>query len=103
MADLLSQKEIDDLLNSSISDDTPDAGGSDDAGGPEKTSTSRSKTFSYKENKNVRFAFVYHSPVLKKDTCVYNPEPAMEESEGVHIVRNLDNYVEYLKHRKVGA
>ncbi len=103
MADLLSQKEIDDLLNSSISDDTPAADGSDAAGEPEKTSTSRSKTFSYKKNKNIRFAFAYHSPVLKKDACVYNPEPAMEESEGVHIVRNLDNYVEYLKHRKVGA
>ena len=102
MADLLSQKEIDDLLNSSISDDTP-AADVDAAGASEKTSTHGSKTFSYKKNKNIRFAFAYHSPVIKKHTCIYNPEPTMEEPEGVHIVRSLDNYVEYLKHRKVGA
>ena len=102
MADLLSQKEIDDLLNSSISDDTPAA--DEDVGeAPEKTGTSRTKTYSFKKNKNIRFAFEYHSPVLKKETCVYNPEPAIEESENVHIVRSLDNYVQYLKHRKVGA
>ena len=102
MADLLSQKEIDDLLNSSISDDAPDAGG-EEAGASENVSTSKTKTFSFKENKNVRFAFAYHSPVLKKNSCVYNPAPTIEESDGLHIVRSLDNYVEYVKQKKVGA
>lgn len=103
MADLLSQKEIDDLLNSSISDEASDSADESGSGTQEKRSSSRMKTFSFKKNKNIRFAFPYQSPVLKRNNFVYDPEPTVEETDEVHIVRSVENYVEYVKSKRVGA
>ena len=31
----------------------------------------KEKTYSYKEDRNIRFSFPYHSPVIKKENMVF--------------------------------
>ena len=94
MADLLSQQEIDDLLNSSMSDDEIM-----EEDTHEKLPHER-KIYSYKVYKNSRFSFPYNSPVIKKENIVFNPNPESAELLNKVVVRTLDNYVEYLKNKK---
>lgn len=97
MADLLSQKEIDNLLDSTIS--TVETSDKVDGITEEKVK-SRPKTFAYNKIRNVRFIYTYQSPVIKRETMILNPDPNTVEIEGKIIVRTLENYVKYLKDKK---
>jgi len=96
MADLLSQNEIDNLLNSTITtDDT-----STETGEVTKEKVQiRMRTFSFKRDKNIRFLFPYQSPVIKRENFLFNPGPDKENDENKVVVRSLENYVGYLKHK----
>jgi len=100
MADLLSQNEIDNLLNSSLEEESSSESdvGSDIVG--QEKAIGRSKTFSFKKEKNIRYTFPYHSPVLKKEKVIFNPTPDVEVDESKPVVRSLKNYVEYLNFKK---
>ena len=101
MAELMDQSEIDALLNSSMEDlDAESDSGGDDASessGPGK----KNKIFTFREIKNRRFTFPYHSPVVKQKQFILNPEPDASLPEDVPIVRTLNNYVEYVKRRRI--
>jgi len=97
MGELLSQNEIDDLLGSPMSaEELAEETGEETH---EKPRT-KLKTFNFKQNKNVRFAFPYHSPVIKKENMVFNPETESGNIANKVVVRTLDNYVEFLKNKK---
>jgi len=97
MADLLSQDEIDNLLNSTITAD--ETSKETDEVTKEKVQI-RMKTFSFKKDKNIRFLFPYQSPVIKSGNFLFNPDPDKESDENEVVVRSLKNYVEYLKHSR---
>ena len=95
MADILDQNEIDDLLNESAADENPTEETSEVE--TEAKPRLKSKTYHYKVNKNVRFPVPYHSPVVKKENVVLNPDSEPERSYNKVVVRTLDNYLDYLK------
>ena len=78
----LSQNEIDAIVNP-LPDDSASGG-------------KPGKKFSHKENKNQRFRFEYHSPIVRKSQCVFNPDPRAPPPAGKVVVRTLDNYRQYL-------
>ena len=100
MADLLSQDEIDNLLNSTITADTPDETSNETGEVTKEKVQIRMKTFSFKKDKNIRFLFPYQSPVIKRGNFLFNPDPDKEDDENEVVVRSLKNYVEYLKHNR---
>jgi hypothetical protein len=97
MADLLSQKEIDNLLNSTISAAETSDSVSEVA---EEKVKSRPKTFAHNKVRSVRFTYSYQSPVIKKENLIFNPEPDKVEIGNKVIVRTLDNYIKYLTNKK---
>ena len=97
MADLLSQKEIDNLLNSTISAEETSDKVSEVA---EEKVKSRPKTFAYNKVRKVRFTYQYQSPVIKKENLVFNPDQDTIDFGNKVIVRTLDNYIKYLKNKK---
>ena len=98
MADVLNQNEIDDLLSSSM---TAEDAIEEAVGEETQTKThTKTKTYSFKEDKNVRFAFPYHSPVVRRENMIFNPTPQSENFSSKTVVRTLDNYVKYLKNKK---
>ncbi|NVM04553.1 MAG: hypothetical protein HWN67_19680 [Candidatus Helarchaeota archaeon] len=97
MADLLSQKEIDQLLDSSI---TGDETSKDVVEGVQEKVLVKTKTFSYKMDKNIRFPFPYYSPVIKKENIIFDPSPDVEDVENKVVVRSLKNYIEYSKNKR---
>ena len=94
MADILSQQEIDDLLNSSMSDDEIT-----EEDTYEKVSQ-KLKIYSCKVCKNSRFSYPYNSPVIKKENIVFDPNPESVNLLNKVAVRTIDNYVKYLKNNK---
>ncbi len=100
MADLLSQNEIDNLLNSSLEEESSSESdvGSDIVG--QGKTTGKLKTFSFKKEKNIRYTFPYNSPVLKKENVIFNPGPDAEIDESKPVVRSLKNYVEYINFKR---
>jgi len=101
MAELMDQSEIDALLNSSMEDLDADSesGGDDSSDSP--SSGKKNKIYSHKEMKNRRFRFPYHSPVVKQQQFILNPALDAALPEDVPIVRTLNNYVAYVKHRRL--
>ncbi len=98
MADLLNQNDIDDLLNSSISEESEqDSAG---LGEHEAVSTGRTKTYSFKTNKNIPFSFPYLSPIIKRNKIIFNPNPEIEKDRGKIVVRSLENYSKFLEYKK---
>ncbi len=97
MADLLSQNEIDNLLNSTI---TADETSTETVEITKEKVQIKMRTFSFKKNKNIRFLFPYQSPVIKRGNFLFNPDPDKENDENEVVVRCLKNYVEYLKHNR---
>ena len=97
MADLLSQKEIDNLLNSTISAEETSDSVSEVT---EERGKSRPKTFAHNRVRSVRFTYTYQSPVIKKENLIFNPDPDRDITENKVIVRTLDNYIKYLNNKK---
>ncbi|NVM03012.1 MAG: hypothetical protein HWN67_11785 [Candidatus Helarchaeota archaeon] len=97
MADLLSQDEIDNLLNSTI---TTDETSTETVEGTKEKVQIKMRTFSFKRDKNIRFLFPYQSPVIKRGNFLFNPDPDKENDENKVVVRSLENYVGYLKHNR---
>lgn len=102
MAEILSQNEIDDLLSANIGgDDTPD----DQETAPAKSETipvtegGKRKYFKPQRQRAYRFQNIYKSPVIKKSSMVFNPDPTQKERDEIQIVRTLENYVAHLKHK----
>ena len=104
MADILNQNEIDELLNSSAEAE----GTADETTGQEVEEEikekikekSKTKTFTYTVDKNKRFPVPYHSPVVKKENMLFNPNPGSQDHSNKIIVRTLDNYVEHIENKK---
>ena len=95
MADILSQSEIDDLLNSVASPDEETAPDE-----KKQKTISSNKIFVHKIYKNSRFSFPYNSPVIKKENIVFNPVSGNGNHNDKTIVRTLDNYVEHRKNKQ---
>jgi hypothetical protein len=102
MAELMDQSEIDALLNSSLSaiDEDTGIGGEPAADTPGPTGGKRTKIYTHKEDKNQRFSFPYHSPIVKRRRFVLNPTPEADVPEDVPVVRTLANYVEFVKFQR---
>ena len=101
MAELMDQSEIDALLNSTLNEMDEDGGG-DDAGESAEPASGGKKTkiYTYKEDKNKRFKFPYHSPVVKNSNFIMNPDPHDALPEDVPVVRTLANYAAFMKHQR---
>ena len=97
MADLLSQNEIDNLLNSTI---TADETSTETGEVTKEKAQIKMRTFSFKVDKNIRFLFPYQSPVIKRENFLFNPGTDKEKDKNRVVVRSLKNYVEYLKHNR---
>ena len=108
MADILSQKEIDDLLSSNISgdslgdmddggpaDESPRPAGGGKGGGP--------KSFTIPKKKFEKFSFPYKTPVIKQHRFIYNPISDDVAPAGKIVVRSLENYAEYIKQKNAAA
>ena len=100
MAELLSQKEIDQLLSDTL-------GGGDPGGEAEAEVTEtkpekpkKSKNFKYEVEESFRYKYAYKSPVIKSNKFVFNPDKSIDTIPGKVIVRTLSNYVEHLNFKK---
>lgn len=89
---VISQSDIDDLLNSALED--PDEDG-------ESTNTSKvrnDKVFKAPSIEAKRINFPYQSPIIKSRNVMYNPNKRTNKFSAADkiIVRSLDNYIEYI-------
>ncbi|MFC1563117.1 hypothetical protein ACFL4Z_03605 [candidate division KSB1 bacterium] len=101
MADLLNQSEIDDLLASAGEDsETPAESGTDTS--ESIRISGRTKTFAIRKIESIRFLFPYHSPIVKQENYIFDPNPETKHDEDKTVVRSLKNYVEYINHKKTG-
>ena len=82
MADILSQKEIDDLLSANISGDEEADETAAAADAPETIPTvagGKRKYFKSEKKLNFRFPNTYKSPVIKSSRMKYNPDPTEDD------------------------
>jgi len=100
MADILSQNEIDDLLNSNLGGDLSDSSSSEEGEDIVPVSTGRQKVFKPPRKDNSGFKFEYRSPVIKREQIIFNPNTPIESSKEKVVVRTLPNYSEYLRKKK---
>lgn len=98
MAEILDQKEIDALLNNNLlNNDEPEA----EESKPKAANGNGAQRKHLKPviERKTRFSFSYHSPVVKREKIVWNPDPAISEEPGRVVVRTLDNYHTHLRVR----
>ena len=93
MAELLDQKDIDELLNSNFDLNSTV---------PEEEIISKevpksSKIFKSRKNKTLYFIYPYRSPVIKRENVILNPSNGVSPLNGKIIVRDLRNYAHYLR------
>jgi len=100
MAEILSQNEIDDLLNSSLGDEVSEDAPSENMGDVGASPSGKQKVFKPPKKDNSSFKFEYRSPVIKKDRVIFNPNVSMESTQERIVVRSLPNYADYLRKKK---
>ena len=98
MAELLSQKEIDQLLSDTL-------GGGDVVEEKEElddkpAKPKKSKNFKFEEEAGFRYRYAYKSPVYNSSQIVMNPDHSLDEIPGKIVVRTLANYTEHIKYKK---
>lgn len=104
MAEIIEQKDIDDLLNSAIGEDLTTEAESSDVGGlageGTPVSTGTQKIFKPPKKDTSGFKYHYRSPVIKKDRIIYNPRVDVNSTNDKIVVRSLGNYAQYLRNKK---
>ncbi len=104
MAEILSQNEIDDLLNSNLLDGSESGGDNDEmpSGGGDADLTGKSKIYKFAKDINPRFNFPYKSPIIKRGKFLFNPSPDdnVPNDESTVVVQSLSNYAVSMKKRE---
>ena len=98
MAEVLSQKEIDALLNipqEQVKKDKPDT--VDGIARGEIVKGKKVYKTAYK--RPYRFEFRYHSPLIKRDSIILNPAPGTKLEPGKVVVRTLENYIKHQEYK----
>jgi len=96
MPEILSQDEIDDLLNENLAEED-----SEDKTNFGFASSGKQKIFKPPKKDNSRFKYEYRSPIIKKDRIIYNPKDRSDFNCEKVIVRSLANYALYLRRKKM--
>jgi len=100
MAELLSQKEIDQLLSETLGGGEEEKKDTQEQEVAEKLTKKKAKNFKYIEELGFRYKYAYKSPVIKKEKIVFNPDLSVDTIPGKTVVRTLDNYLEHLQYKK---
>ena len=101
MAELLSQSEIDDLLSSTLGEDSDPMASAGDMGGDVPAAPSgRQKIFKPPKKTIDSFKYEYRSPVIKRNNIVLNPMTDSEAGRDKIVVRSLANYADFLRRKK---
>ena len=92
MAEILSQNDIDDLLNSSLVEE--------DYNEVSSVPSGKQKVFKPPKQDNSGFKYEYRSPVIKRESVIFNPNLPIESTRKKVVVRSLANYASYLRKKK---
>ena len=93
MAELMSQKEIDDLLKGVNQEKTTDEV-LDEELGENKISTEKANVYRYEKKKDFRFSKIYRSPFIKEENYLFNPsETEIEKNPHIPVVQSLSYFM----------
>jgi len=100
MAAPLNQNEIDALLSVETAEGAAGADLGNTDTDIQTRSRAKAKQIGIPAIAPFRFRYIYKSPVIKKHTCIFDPDPDSEPDPSAVVVRSLSNYAHFRNKKK---